>query len=270
MTLIETLSQLPSFIWLTLAGGLLIALSAAPLGVFMVWQRQSYFGATIAHSALLGVSLGLLLSIDLTLAVVGVSVLVALGIHWLSHHTELSSDTLLGILAHSSLALGLVILSLADSIQVDVMSYLFGDILTITPQDIALMASMVIAVALFFMTYWKALLNITLNGALAQVEGVNVKKVKLLYTLLLAVMIALSMKVVGVLLITALLIIPTAAARHFSHSPEQMLGWSLLFSVISLLVGMVSSFLWDVPTGPTIVLVATVIFLAARLKPLKA
>lgn len=262
----QTFIQLPSFIWLAFFSGLLIALAAAPLGVFVVWQRQSYFGATIAHSALLGVAFALLMQWNLTLSVVTIAVLIALSIHWLNHHTQLSSDTLLGILAHSGLALGLVILSLADSIQVDVMSFLFGDILTVSEEDLILIGIMTLAVGGLFYKYWHALLNITLNPALAQVEGIAVKQIQLYFTLLLAVMIALSMKVVGILLITALLIIPAATARPFSRSPEQMLKFTLLFSLLSLVIGMATAFYWDTPTGPMIVLTATAFFLLAQFK----
>lgn len=268
MEILEILTQLPNFIWLALAAGILIALAAAPLGVFVVWQRQAYFGATIAHSALLGVALALILQWPLTLSVVGIAVLVALSIHGLQHHTSLPTDTLLGILAHSGLALGLVLMSLADTIQVDVMSYLFGDILTVTPTDLWLIAGMTMIVGLFFFKQWHVLLNLTLNAELAQVEGIAVKKLHLGYTLLLAVMIALSMKIVGILLITALLIIPAATARPFSRSPEQMLGFTLLISLVSLLLGLLAAFFWDLPTGPSIVLIATLFFLLTQIKSL--
>lgn len=262
----EILTQLPNFIWLALTAGVLIALAAAPLGVFVVWQRQAYFGATIAHSALLGVALALIFQWPITLSVVAIAVVVALSIHWLQHHTTLSTDTLLGILAHSGLALGLVLISLTESIQVDVMSFLFGDILTVTPTDLWLILGMTLVVGVFFFRHWHALLNLTLNEELAQVEGIAVKKLHLGYTLLLAVMIALSMKIVGILLITALLIIPAATARPFSRSPEQMLGLTLLVSLLSLLLGLLAAFFWDLPTGPSIVLVATLFFLLTQMK----
>jgi len=258
--------QVPSFIWLALLSGLFIALAAAPLGVFMVWQRQSYFGATIAHSALLGVAIALLMQWHLTLSLMLLAAFIALSIHWLKHQAQLANDTLLGILAHSSLALGLVILSLTDTVQIDVMSFLFGDILTVSKTDLVLIGIITLAVLGFCYRYWHALLNITLNPKLAQVEGIPVKQIQLYFTLLLAIMIALSMKVVGILLITALLIIPAAAARPFSRSPEQMVQFTLFFSLSSLIIGMSLAFYWDTPTGPMIVLTATVFFLMAQLK----
>ncbi|BBN59117.1 iron chelate uptake ABC transporter family permease subunit [Hydrogenovibrio marinus] len=267
--MIDILLHPPEFLVLALLGGLLVASIATPLGVFMVWQRQSYFSATLAHSALLGVSLGLLLQLNLTLAVMLTSVVIALSIFFLSKKTALSSDTLLGLLAHSTLALGLVILSFQNHIQIDIMSYLFGDILSINTTDIILMSALLVAVVLYFFRYWQDLLNITLNAELAQVEGVCTQSVQLMYTLLLALLIALAIKVVGILLITSLLIIPSAAAHRLSKSPEQMLYISYLFALLSIVLGLLFSMQWDTPAGPSIVVVASLIFLASFIrKPL--
>lgn len=249
------------FLGMALLGGIGLALISAPLGVFVVWQRQSYFGATLAHSALLGVSIALLLQTNLSLTIIVVSLLIAWGIYSLSHTKQLSSDTLLGILAHSSLALGLILISLQSSVQIDLMSYLFGDILSINAFDILLIGFIGLLIALFYKRHWRDLLNITLNAELAHVEGTKVKQVQLQFVLLLALMIALSMKIVGVLLITSLLIIPAAAARRLAHTPEQMLGWSMVIGIISVLLGIAASYQWDMPTGPAIVMAATALFL---------
>jgi zinc transport system permease protein len=251
----------PEFLTFALLGGLGLALIAAPLGVFMVWQRQSYFGATLAHSALLGISLGLFWQLDLTVSVILLSMLIALLIHLLGQKTQLSSDTLLGILAHSSLALGLTLLSLQNTVQIDIMGYLFGDILNINRTDLILIASVGLITALFYWRHWRDLLNITLNPELAQVEGIAVRRVQLQYVLLLALMIALSMKIVGVLLVTSLLIIPAAAARKLARTPESMLAISMILGIGSILLGLTVSITWDIPTGPAIVLVATAFFL---------
>ncbi|WP_028487042.1 metal ABC transporter permease [Thiomicrorhabdus chilensis] len=256
----------PNFLVFALLGGLGIAVIAAPLGVFMVWQRQSYFGATLAHSALLGVSLGLFWEIDLTLSVLIFSMLIAFGIHQLAQKTQLSSDTLLGILAHSSLALGLATLSLQNTVQIDIMGYLFGDILSVTPSDLILIFSVGFITLIFYLYHWRDLLNITLNPELAQVEGIRVKPIQLQYVLLLALMIALSMKIVGVLLVTSLLIIPAAAARRLARTPEAMLLFSILLGISSVILGLLTSMSLDIPTGPAIVLVATLIFLLLLIK----
>lgn len=251
----------PSFMSFALIGGLGLALIAAPLGVFVVWQRQSYFGATLAHSALLGVSIGLFLQTNLTLTVITVSLFIAWGIFHLGQYKELSSDTLLGILAHSSLALGLILISVQENVQIDLMGYLFGDILSINMTDLILIFSIGVLIALFYRAHWEDLLNLTLNRELAQVEGAQVKRIQLQYVLLLALMIALSMKIVGVLLVTSLLIIPAAAARRLSNSPEKMLFISIVLGVASVLLGLIASYFADLPTGPAIVMVSTLIFL---------
>lgn len=262
----ELILNPPSFLIYALLGGILVAMISAPLGVFMVWQRQSYFSATLAHSALLGISFGLLMRLDLTLSVVLTSVAIAFAIFSLSEKTRLSSDTLLGLLAHSTLALGLVLLSFQNDIQIDVMSYLFGDILSINQLDISLMLLLAVLVVVFFRYQWHNLLNITLNSELAQVEGIAYKKIQLSYTLLLALLIALAIKVVGILLITSLLIIPAATAHKFSKSPEQMLALSFIFGILSVIFGLLGSLTWDTPAGPSIVLTATLLFAASLLK----
>ena len=261
------MSLLPDFMLFALLGGIGLAIISAPLGVFMVWQRQSYFGATLAHSALLGISIGLYLQIDLTLSVIVVSMIVAAGIFGLGQYKQLSSDTLLGILAHSSLAFGLILISLQDNIQVDLMGYLFGDILSINKVDLTLILFTSLLILVFYLKHWQSLLNVTLNPELAQVEGVNVRQVQLLFVLLLAFMIALSMKIVGVLLVTSLLIIPAAAARKLSRSPEQMLVISIFIGIFSIIGGLLTSYYIDIPTGPAIVMAATIVFLLLQLKP---
>jgi len=247
-------------------GGIGLAMIASPLGVFMVWQRQSYFGATLAHSALLGVSIALLLQTQLTFTVVVVSLFIGWAVFTLSHTKQLSSDTLLGILAHSSLAIGLAVISLQNSMQIDINGYLFGDILSINETDLALIALTGILIILFFWKNWQPMLNLTLNTNLAQVEGTDVKRVQLQFVLLLAFMIALSMKMVGVLLVTSLLIIPAAAARRLAKTPEQMLVWSIVLGIASVLIGLAISFYQDIPTGPAIVIAATGLFLGLLMK----
>jgi len=260
------MNLIPEFMLMALIGGIGLAIISAPLGVFMVWQRQSYFGATLAHSALLGISIGLVLQTDLTLSIIVVSMLVAAAIFAFSQYKQLSSDTLLGILAHSSLAFGLILISLQDDIQIDLMGYLFGDILSINTTDLALIGLTSLLILVFYLKHWQSLLNLTLNSELAQVEGIAVKSVQLQFVLLLAFMIALSMKIVGVLLVTSLLIIPAAAARRLSKSPEQMLGYSMLIGVISIITGLISSYHYDLPTGPAIVMCTTILFIVLQLK----
>ena len=256
----------PTFLVMALIGGLLIAIIASPLGVFMVWQKQSYFGATLAHSALLEVSLSLLFDLNPTLAIIFVSISIGMILFFLEQKSLLSTDTLLGILAHSSLAFGLIILSFQPSVQVDLMNYLFGDILSINQLDIILLISLLVAVLIYFANYWNQLLNLTLNKELAKIDGINIKNVQLAYILLLALLISLAIKIVGILLITSLLIIPAAAAHKLAKSPEQMLIYSLVIAIISVTGGLLASVMQDTPTGPSIVVCATLIFLASLIK----
>ena len=241
-------------------GGLMIAAIAGPLGSFMVWRRMAYFGDTLAHAALLGVALGLLLQVNISLAVVLVCLLLALLLSTLMHTRIIATDTLLGILSHASLALGLVSLSIFDHQNVDLMGFLFGDLLAIGVQDliwIALACGLTLAV---LVGLWRPLLAITVNEELAQVEGINVALMRTLLMLLVAVVIAVAMKVVGVLLITSLLIIPAAAARRLSGSPEQMAVLASLLGMLSVSGGLALSWFYDTPTGPSIVLIASALF----------
>ena len=247
------------FFWPFLAAALL-AMIASPLGVFVVWQKQSYFGATIAHAAILGVSFALILNTPLTLTTVILSMLIGSGIFYLSRHTNLSNDTLLGILAHSTLALGMVMIAFQENGQIDVMALLFGDLLTINQTDTILLMMCLTLTFVFFNCYWRDMLNITFNRELAQVEGTPVAKVQLMFVLLLSFMIALTMKMVGVLLITSLLIIPAASAHRLSKTPQQMLFWTFLISLLAVILGIIASIQYDIPTGASIVLVSSLIF----------
>ena len=241
-------------------GGLMIAAIAGPLGCFMVWRCMAYFGDTLAHAALLGVALGLLLHVNVSLAVVLVCLLLALLLSTLMHQRMIATDTLLGILSHASLSLGLVSLSLFDHQAIDLMSFLFGDLLAIGQADLLWVALACALVLVILVTIWKPLLAITVNEELAQVEGVNVTLMRTLLMLLVAVVIAVAMKVVGVLLITSLLIIPAAAARRLSNSPEQMALLASLLGMLAVSGGLALSWFYDTPAGPSIVVIASALF----------
>jgi zinc transport system permease protein len=241
-------------------GGLMIAAIAGPLGSFMVWRRMAYFGDTLAHGALLGVALGLLLQVNISLAVVLVCLLLALLLSTLMHTRIIATDTLLGILSHASLSLGLVSLSIFDHQSIDLMGFLFGDLLAIGKQDLTWIALSCGLALVVLVRLWRPLLAITVNEELAQVEGINVALMRTLLMLLVAVVIAVAMKVVGVLLITSLLIIPAAAARRLSNSPEQMAVLASLLGMLAVSGGLALSWFYDTPTGPSIVLIASALF----------
>jgi len=252
--------SMADFILRALAAGILVALIAGPLGCFVVWRRMAYFGDTLAHSALLGISFGILIDINLQLAIILACLAIALLLVRMENRHHLATDTILGILAHSSLAFGLVILSFTD-VNIDLMSYLFGDLLTVTTQDLIWIAAGVIGALILLGIFWNQLLTITLHQELAQVEGLNTGRIRLLLMLLIATVIALSMKVVGMLLITSLMIIPPASARNFANSPEKMALSASLIGCLAVCGGLLASFYLDIPSGPSIVVSAAVLFM---------
>ncbi|MCC3749922.1 MAG: zinc ABC transporter permease subunit ZnuB [Halorhodospira halophila] len=248
------------FILTALAAGLGLAMVAGPLGSFVVWRRMAYFGETLAHSALLGVALGFLFGINLNLGILVVCVVVAVLLVVLRQYQRLASDTVLGILAHSSLSLGLVAIAFMEGLRVDLMGYLFGDILAVTPTDLYWIYGGGVLVLATLVGIWRPLLSLTLHEEMARVEGVRVLPVQLVFMALVAATIALAMQIVGILLVISMLIIPAAAARAFARTPEQMAVVAALIGALAVLGGLAGSFRWDLPTGPAIVVSATALF----------
>lgn len=255
------------FIWRALLAGLAVVLMSGLLGVFLLWRRMAYFGDTLSHSALLGVALGLMTGMSLNLWVMLVCIVVALLMLYVQHNPALGSDTLLSIIGHSALALGTVALTFLPNVRVDLMAYLFGDILAVTQLDIALTWGLAVLVVASMVWIWRPLLSLSVHAELAQVEGVRVWRVSAAYMLLIALMVAVAMKVVGVLLLTALLIIPAATARRFARTPEQMAVLAVVVGMLALLAGMGISLQLDTPTGPSIVVAASVLFLLVQFTP---
>lgn len=248
------------FLLYALLAGIGVAAVAGPLGCFVVWRRMAYFGDTLAHSALLGVAMGVLLNIDLGIAVALICLLMALGLVALEQQEILALDTLLGILSHASLAAGLVVISLLSDVRVDLMSLLFGDLLSVTKADLMVIYIGAGIAILLLVTLWKSLINITVEPELAAVEGVNVARVRTALMVITALVIAIAMKIVGVLLITALLIIPAATARRISSTPESMAVIASLVAMLSVVSGLATSWYIDTPAGPSIVISATLLF----------
>ena len=255
-----------SFILYALAAGIALALVVGPLGSVVVWRRMAFFCDTLAHAALLGVALAVAAE-QLPMAGVGlIGVLIAVILFWLEKQRDLSTDTLLGILSHTALALGLIVLSVIQSqgFNINLMSYLFGDLLAVDLSDLALMYGSVFVILLVFSQMLSSLISISVNEELARVDGVAVEKVRFVFMILLALVIAVALKVVGILLITALLIIPAATARLFSKSPKQMVLMSVFIAVIAVVLGLYSSLSWDFPAGPAIVVSASLLFFVSR------
>lgn len=255
------------FLLRALLGGLGVALIAGPFGSFVVWRRLAYFGDTLAHSALLGVAVGFLLQINLTLGVLAICQLVALLLFFGQRQRQLASDTLLGILAHGALSLGLVSLAFMETVRVDLMAYLFGDILAITTFDLLWIFGGGGLALIGLLLIWQPLLSITIHEDLARVEGVAVDRINWIFLGLIALSVALMMKVVGMLLVTSLLIIPAATARRFAAGPEWMALLASLIGCCAVGGGLYGSFLWDTPTGPSIVVAACLLFMFSFFLP---
>ncbi|TDH38511.1 hypothetical protein E2A64_05245 [Pseudohoeflea suaedae] len=259
--------MLDDFFVRALFAGIGMAAVAGPLGCFIVWRRLAYYGDTLAHAALLGVALAFLLEINVTLAVFAVALFVSLALLALERRAGLSSDALLGILSHSALALGLVVISTMAWLRVDLMGLLFGDILSVSRIDVALIWIGGAAVLAVLALIWRPLFAATVSPELAEAEGMNVTKANFIFMVLMAVVIAIAMKVVGVLLITAMLVIPAATARRFATGPEQMAILAAIFGVVSVCLGLGASRLWDPQSGPAIVVAALCLFVLS-LSPL--
>ena len=246
-------------------GGIGVALLAGPLGCFIVWRRLAYFGDTLSHSALLGVAMALLLNMNITLTVFVISVAVSMLLILLQRRASLSSDALLGLLAHATLAVGLVVLAFMTWVRVDLMGFLFGDILAISVNDIAIIWGGGLIVLALVSFIWKPLLASTVSYEIAVAEGLRPDLANFLFMVLMAGVIAISMKIVGVLLITALLIIPAATARRFSGNPEIMAVMASILGAASVWLGLEGSLKWDTPAGPSIVVAALAFFIISVL-----
>lgn len=245
------------YLWPAFIGGMGVALVAGPLGAVMIWRRLAYFGDTLSHSGLLGITLALALKVNVTFGVCVIALLVAFSLLVMQRSLKVASDTLLGLLSHTSLAIGLLALAVMEEIQVDVLGFLYGDILAMSWNDVIMIlvgGSVVLAMLSFI---WQSILRITVDSELAQVEGVSVRQVETVYMLLLAIVVAIAIKIVGVLLITALLLIPAAAARPCAKNPEQMALFASGIGMVSVIVGILLSHFWDLPTGPAIVVSST-------------
>ncbi|MBS0286529.1 MAG: metal ABC transporter permease [Proteobacteria bacterium] len=244
------------YLLVPLLGGIGVAVLAGPLGAFMVWRRLAYFGDTLSHSGLLGITLAFALHINIVFGVCLIAISVACLLLKLQTKLKVASDTILGLLSHTTLALGLLVLSLMQDLRVDVLGFLYGDILTISLHDLLWIYGGGFLILLGMLRLWQRLLLLTVDADLAKVEGVAIERVELMYMILLAVVIAIAIKLVGVLLITALLIIPVASARPLARSPEAMAFLGSCLGALSVFLGLLASHFWDLPCGPAIVVIS--------------
>ncbi len=253
------------FLLRALLGGIGVAIICGPLGCLVVWQRMAYFGATLSHAALLGIALGLFFHLNLQLAILLVSLGVSFLLALLSRGRFLSADTVLGILAHASLALGLVLLTFLPGLRIDLVGYLFGDILAIQPPDLLWICLGGIGVLLALAKIWRPLLSLIIQRELALVDGIHENRMRAIFFLLLSLVVAVSMQVVGILLIVSLLIIPAATARYFARSPEVMALLATGFGIAAVTGGLGMSLTLDTPAGPSIVVAGAGVFAAVAL-----
>ena len=256
------------FIIRAFVAGIGLALITGPLGCFIIWRRLSYFGDTIAHSALLGVVIAYAMNFNLIIAVFAVSCFIALSLLFLQKRTNLPDDALLGLLAHSVLAIGLVLLGILSFIRIDLMGLLFGDILSVNITDVLFVWIGGSIVLMVLILIWRPLFAATVNLELAKAEGLNADLANAIFTILIASVIAISIKIVGILLITGLLIIPAAASRNLSSTPIQMAIISSVIGLVSVVLGLQTSMIWNSPTGPTILAIALGVFILTLI-PLK-
>ena len=263
---LRKINMLDDFFIRALIAGIGVALVTGPLGCFVVWRRLSYFGDTLSHSALLGVTIGFFFDINVAFSVFLISSAVALILLKLQKTTKLPGDALLGLLAHSSLAVGLVVISFLSSIRFDIMGLLFGDILAVNEIDLLIIWFGGAIILFILKIIWKPLFASTVNNELAEAEGMNPERANAIFTILLAAIIAISIKIVGLLLITGMLIMPAAMSRNISSNPQQMVKLSVVGGLLSVLIGLFSSLQFNSPSGPSIITAALVLFILTLIK----
>ena len=258
--------MLDDFFIRALIAGIGVAIVTGPLGCFVIWRRLSYFGDTLAHSSLLGVTIAFTLEFNIAFSVFIISSIIALILIQLQKKTNLPGDALLGLLAHSSLAVGLVVVGFLTFIRFDIMGLLFGDILAVTINDLITIWIGGALILLVLKLIWKPLFASTVNYELAEAEGLNPDRAKAIFTILMAGIIAISIKMVGLLLITGMLIIPAAMARNLSDNPQKMVLFSIIGGVLSVIIGLFSSLEFNTPSGPSIITASLVLFILSLLK----
>lgn len=250
-------------IWLS---GIMLAIVSGPIGSFIIWRRMSYFGDTLSHSSLLGVSIGLFFNINPLYTVILLTLLISLILLNLEQISYLTTDSLLSIISHSTFSLGLILIGFLTPIKINLINYLFGDLLSVNFLDLIIFFFLDILVISIILLNWNKFILITINEEVAQADGINIKKNKIILVILISLVISISMKLVGALLVTSMMVIPSTIARRFAYSPEKMIILSILIGSISVTAGITLSLLFDTPAGPSVVLFSTILFLFSFLK----
>ncbi len=254
------------FMWRAMVGGILIGGLSSYYGVFVVQRRLSFLGSGLAHAAFGGVALGLLLETEPLLIAVPFTVIVAVMINWIRIHTRLAGDTAIGVLFAVSVSLGVIFLTLRDTGSVDAMSYLFGSILSVSNTDIVVLCGLVVVAGISIKYLWGNWAYATFDPEIARADGLVLDRDDYLLNILLAVTIVLSIKIVGILLIAAFLVIPAASARLLSRTFYQMTLTSMSIGIFSVITGLILSYELDFPSGAVIILVQAAIFVLAMVR----
>jgi len=259
--------MIDDFLLRALIAGVIIALAAAPLGCLVVWRRMAYFGDATGHAALLGLALAMSMSLPVMLGIISIAAAMALTVTFATTRGNYAMDTMLGVFSHSALAIGLVAAALLPNVRLNLVDTLLGNILTVSNNDIALIAVGALIIAAIVAYFWRDLLNATLSPELLVAEGGSLLRDRLVFTLMLALFVALSIKLVGVLLITAMLILPAASAAAIARSPERMVAYAAILGMAAVLGGLWLSWEADTQAGPSIVVVSSLFFVILNVLP---
>jgi zinc transport system permease protein len=249
--------MIDSFLLNAIFGGLIIASVSGLLGCFVLWKNMAYFGDALSHSALLGITIGILFHLNLTIAVSLVAILFA--IVFSQNTSRYSNDTMLGVISYSALSLAIIVNSY-KKVKMDLIGYLFGDILAINYHDMLYLSICTLVISIWIYRNWSELIMLSICEEYLHASGGNVRRTKLGFALVLALFIATSFKVVGILLITAMLIIPAASALAISRSPLQMAKLAVIIGSFSCICGIAGAFYFNAPTGPSIVVTSLLCF----------
>lgn len=250
-------------IWLS---GIMLSIVSGPIGSFIIWKRMSYFGDTLSHASLLGISFGLFFNINPFYTVIMTTLMLSVLLLWLEKTSYLTIDSLLSIIAHSTFSLGLILISFISNLKSNLVNYLFGDLLSVNFSDVLTIFFLDLIVLITLILNWNKILLVIINIEIAQVHGINVQRSKLILVVLTSLVISISMKIVGTLLITSMLVIPSATARRYASSPESMVIISIIIGFLSVTGGLIISMFFDTPIGPSIVLISTLLFLVSIFK----
>ncbi len=253
------------FMQRALLTGILIGVMTSLLGVLVVLRRSAFFGDAIAHASLAGVAVGVLTGWHPLLTATGVGVGIAMSLHVMERHTRLALDTVLGFILPFFMAIGVLLLSLKPGYQPELMSFLFGSILTVSQAHLLLIAVITLVVLGVFLRFRPQLIFATFDEEAAQLSGIRVGLILTGYYILLALVIIASIRAVGILLVNALLIIPAATAKMLSRSLAHMFIFTPLLGVLSVAGGIIGSYHLDLPSGPAIVVFSGLLFLGVAM-----